>query len=33
MTDHLNGKILVDQIVPPGIPWSGKFDFLRYRHD
>jgi len=23
MTDHTNGKILVDQIVPPGIPWSG----------
>ena len=23
MTDHTNAKILVDQIVPPGEPWSG----------
>jgi hypothetical protein len=23
MTDHTNRKILVDQIVPPGKPWSG----------
>jgi uncharacterized protein YcgI (DUF1989 family) len=22
MTDHTDGKILADQIVPPGKPWS-----------